>query len=80
VNSFFVLPPPQIEWNKLADNYDLVTIGYEKEKIEKYPIWAGHEKWKENLKKQFPAEEKAIDAYIDLHRKGLTETRTFKGY
>ncbi len=57
----------QIEWVKLAENYDVVTIGYGEE-MKRYPVCTGHDKRRAQLKEQFPGEDKAIDEYMDLHK------------
>jgi len=55
----------QVEWNRLEDEFDIVSIGYE-DKNRQYPVLTGFENWKKQLKKQFPDEENAIDKYFEL--------------
>jgi len=55
----------QLEWAKLEEEYDVVSIGYGQNN-RKYPVTAGKEKWVELLKSQFPGEEAAIDKFLEL--------------
>ena len=55
----------QLEWSKLEPEYDVVTIGYGKDKRQ-YPIVENADAWKALLKKQFPNEHTAIDEYYKL--------------
>jgi len=55
----------QIEWAPLEEDYDVVKIGYG-EDGRSYPVRAGNEAWKEQLKKQFPDEIEAIDKYVQM--------------
>lgn len=55
----------QLEWNRLDEEYDMVSIGYGKNQ-RKYPVPAGFKKWIELLKKEFPKEHSAIDEYFGL--------------
>ena len=67
----------QIEWAELPDNYDLITIGYG-EDMKKLPVVTGHKARREQLKRQFPGEEAAVDRYMDLHEGARgDDTRVF---
>ena len=54
-----------VKWNRLEDEFDIVSIGYE-DKNRQYPVLTGFENWKKQLKKQFPDEENAINKYFEL--------------
>ena len=54
-----------VQWNRLEDEFDIVSIGYE-DKNRQYPVLTGFENWKKQLKKQFPDEENAINKYFEL--------------
>merc|ERR1719259_644078 len=61
----------QLEWVKLSNPYDVVTIGQGSEKRE-YPIYADMKRYAKELKDRFPSEEHAaIDKYIHLVRQHL---------
>ncbi len=55
----------QVEWNRLEDAYDVVSIGYDDDR-RTYPVVSPHDSWKKSLKKQFPDEEEAIDKFFAL--------------
>merc|ERR1719412_1666474 len=55
----------QVEWNRLEDEFDIVSIGYE-DKNRQYPVLTGYDNWKYQLKKEFPDDENAIDKYFEL--------------
>lgn len=55
----------QIEWAELDHVYDVVSIGY-KEENRRFPVVVGCDRWKEELKKQFPNEHEAIDKFFAL--------------
>ena len=59
----------QIEWEKLDDEFDVVSIGYG-ENNRRYELCEGIEQWKKKLKKQFPDEEAGIDEFIKLIKLG----------
>ena len=46
----------QIEWEKLEDEFDVVSIGYGDDN-RRYEVCEGIEQWRKKLKKQFPDEE-----------------------
>ncbi|KAM4606855.1 all-trans-retinol 13,14-reductase isoform 1-T1 [Discoglossus pictus] len=54
----------QLQWNRLADQYDTITLGQSR-----YQLYAGKTKFPESLKKQFPGEEKAIDNFVALMKR-----------
>lgn len=60
-----------VQWNRLEDEFDIVSIGYE-DKNRQYPVLTGFENWKKQLKKQFPDEENAIDKYFELVKQNNT--------
>jgi len=55
----------QLEWNRLHEDYDVVSIGYGDEKRQ-YPVKTGFDNWKASLKNQFPDEHSTIDKYFEL--------------
>lgn len=55
----------QIEWFKVNEAYDEVTIGYG-EKGERYPVVQHLDKWKTLLEKQFPGNQEAIDKFFKI--------------
>ena len=55
----------QLKWNKLEEEFDVVSIGYGAEQ-RKYPIPAGYDNWIKQLKEKFPTEHNAIDEYFKL--------------
>ena len=59
----------QIEWEKLDDEFDVVSIDYG-EKNRRYELCEGIEQWRKKLKKQFPDEEEGIDKFIELIKLG----------
>ncbi|OCT60039.1 all-trans-retinol 13,14-reductase isoform X1 [Xenopus laevis] len=54
----------QLQWNRLADEYDSIMVG-----SRRYTISAGKREFPERLKKQFPGEEEAIDKFVALMKK-----------
>ena len=44
----------------------IVSIGYEKDKIRKYPMVSDTKAWASTLKEHFPDEHKGIDGFIQL--------------
>ena len=59
----------QIEWEKLEDEFDVVSIGYGDDN-RRYEVCEGIEQWKKKLKKQFPDEEAGIDEFFKLVKLG----------
>ena len=57
----------QLEWAKLDENYDVVSIGYGDDN-RRYPVCEDHKQWANMLKKQFPDEEAAIDEFFRLNK------------
>ena len=57
----------QLEWNRIDEEYDIVTIGYGKDQ-RRYPVPAGYKKWIKLLKEEFPKEHDAIEEYFKLLR------------
>jgi len=55
----------QIEWAPLEQEYDVVEIGFGKDR-RTYPVTAGTKEWKEQLHKQFPEETDAINKYVKM--------------
>ncbi len=55
----------QIEWQKLDDSYDVVHIGHG-DHMETYPVVENLDCWKAVMKKQFPDETAAIEAFFRL--------------
>ena len=56
----------QLEWAKLEEEYDIVSIGYDEKTQRQYPIIENEENWMKLLKKQFPGEDEAIDKYFEI--------------
>ena len=61
---FDFLSDGELEWAPMADEYDRFYIG---DKV--YNAMAGKQAFRDNLVRQFPEEEAAIDVYMDLLRK-----------
>jgi all-trans-retinol 13,14-reductase len=59
----------QIEWDKLEDDFDVVSIGYGEDN-RRYPVCEDLDKWSKKLKKQFPDEETGIDEFVKLVKLG----------
>merc|ERR1712223_304567 len=55
----------QLEWQKMEDEFDHVTIGYGDEK-KTIPVIEGEGKWKEYLLERFPDEKDGIEKYFKL--------------
>lgn len=55
----------QVEWSRMDEAYDVVSIGYDDENRQ-YPVLAGFPEWSKTLKKAFPEEHEAIDRFFDL--------------
>ncbi|XP_045626463.2 all-trans-retinol 13,14-reductase [Procambarus clarkii] len=56
----------QLEWATMSDDYDVVMFAEKGQEPRKYPVVSGDGKWKEYLKKTFPAEAKNIDKFFKL--------------
>ncbi|KAG8446789.1 hypothetical protein GDO86_014305 [Hymenochirus boettgeri] len=54
----------QLQWNRLTDQYDSITVG-----SNRYHICAGKKEFPDKLKKQFPGEEEAIEKFVALMKK-----------
>ncbi len=57
----------QLDWAKLEEAYDVVSIGYDKDNRQ-YPIIENEDNWIRLMKKQFPGEDAAIDRYFEMCR------------
>ena len=55
----------QIEWCKLENEFDVVSIGYGDDN-RRYPVCENIKEWSKKLKKQFPDEEAGIDEFVKL--------------
>ena len=55
----------QVEWAPLEEEFDVVQIGAGPES-RRYPVVAGTQAWREQLKRQFPEETLAIDKYFEM--------------
>uniref|UniRef100_A0A8D2IUB3 L-amino-acid oxidase n=1 Tax=Varanus komodoensis TaxID=61221 RepID=A0A8D2IUB3_VARKO len=53
----------QLEWVKLEDPYDIITIG-----DKDYPLFSGKKAFVEGLERQFPEEKEAIKEYMRLSK------------
>ncbi|XP_045896579.1 all-trans-retinol 13,14-reductase [Micropterus dolomieu] len=58
----------QLQWEPLENPFDHVVLG-PPENRRRYPIYSGSTRFREELKKCFPGEEKAIDEYVKLVKK-----------
>lgn len=58
---FDAISNKQIEWAPMDDLYDQIIIN-----DESYDFYAGKEPFKDEIKKHFPDESKAIDTYVEL--------------
>lgn len=59
----------QLQWEPLENPFDHVVLG-PPENRRRYPIYSGSTRFREELKKCFPGEEKAIDEYVKLVKVG----------
>ncbi|XP_045626187.1 all-trans-retinol 13,14-reductase [Procambarus clarkii] len=56
----------QLEWAPMRDDYDDVVFAEKDQEPRKYPVFSGRGRWKQYLKKTFPADEKNIDKFFKM--------------
>jgi len=62
----------RLEWKAMDDVYDTVVVGNQR-----FEYVAGREKWRQRMYEHFPAEETAIDRWMELVRETTLGARSF---
>lgn len=56
----------QLEWAPMRDDFDEVVFAEKGQEPRRYPVFSGEDRWKESLKKRFPAEAENIERFFKL--------------
>ena len=64
----------RLQWQSMGDVYDTVLVGEER-----FEYVAGRQAWRDRMVEYFPAEENAIDRYLELVRETTMGARGFFG-
>jgi len=71
----------QLEWEDLAEIYDEIVFSEDEKAIRRYPVSAGKDVWKNDLKARFPEEKENIDNFFKTVwkvRKGFKNSMVVK--
>jgi all-trans-retinol 13,14-reductase len=64
----------RLQWQSMGDVYDTVIVGEDR-----YEYVAGRTAWRDRMVESFPAEEAAVDHYLDLVTETVRGARSFFG-